>query len=996
MPIHDGLLEILDEYVTSNASLLHFRVDDDGNMTVSQELQDWYARDFGTATPPPGAMFATAFMALLVTAITTQLAAVVRHGALGNAGRASTTAKETWQRYEDRQSQHAHFPAAFDLPVNVIEMFGHDGTMVGNRGMDNLGMGVSQYTFNRNEFERSWRHYEQHVGPEVLLQYNEIHASEEDSIPELFLLDYGAILFSDDLVEHRTRWITLAYNASGTSRDDRITMTAELAPPLRYSGGLTEADGANPSRFGPHLYIGDDEDGAPPGPFEGVGLSINPLRGALQVDPRYPRTYLYDQATGTMEQPRLVRRQNAAAANPSLAGTKPRPKRMKETDLPNDGEKEHKWALWITPRTIDGARVGGKTPVVIDRGDTARALRLCRFDVAPEFKPRLPQTGVHRVRFRRVARTPPVAGSDSDTTSTTSRTSALAPRGSKGALPPTFYFRAHYRDLSQTPVDTSYTEYSWERFAAHGQSHESIPVLWPDLWDEDGTNFRTEYDLYDWSAFRTPHQLNADALVSLAEDLRARPPDLSNSAGASLDVVRTRALFTRMAFIMNTLGFTAWDAVKHASLVSIHRDRARFYFNSILQGDTRLPHQWKTLVSYLREGLSRHGHHYAEYDTLVDFDPNPDSDESIAYIWFGRKTSVHAQYLTTSPRRGLGFSRQDHSTRPSSGPVPSNSTRLIPNRPRTFAAVHVFNRAHESVSKVEKTARIRVARLPPDAISSSRPLTTPVERSYQTALRVRTARMLGWLGDIVSPNDIPTAEDTAIGRRIAQLTKPDRTMKQRIADGRICVSVRLGSYAPGRKVGPSVKTLALVDTGAAADVIDGDLAARIEGLRYSRAPPVQLTGFGDDMTAYARIAYMAVMIGPVRSVREVLVVDKGLMGSTQMLLGLATLIAMNAHISLDPTNWGMTITAPDADNGERYHVPFCLRTRPTGAFWSASPKMSPSGQAKLSFAVTSRRALKTRLTMRRRCSSRRRRTLLETTTEPTTPVKEMKPRHLVP
>eukprot|EP00741_Cyanophora_paradoxa_P018434 tig00021046_g17798.t1 len=143
------------------------------------------------------------------------------------------------------------------------------------------------------------------------------------------------------------------------------------------------------------------------------------------------------------------------------------------------------------------------------------------------------------------------------------------------------------------------------------------------------------------------------------------------------------------------------------------------------------------------------------------------------------------------------------------------------------------------------------------------------------------------------------------------------------------------------------------------------------------------------MTAYARIAYMAVMIGPVRSVREVLVVDKGLMGSTQMLLGLATLIAMNAHISLDPTNWGMTITAPDADNGERYHVPFCLRTRPTGAFWSASPKMSPSGQAKLSFAVTSRRALKTRLTMRRRCSSRRRRTLLETTTEPTTPVKEM-------
>eukprot|EP00741_Cyanophora_paradoxa_P018433 tig00021046_g17797.t1 len=95
---------------------------------------------------------------------------------------------------------------------------------------------------------------------------------------------------------------------------------------------------------------------------------------------------------------------------------------MKETDLPNDGEKEHKWALWITPRTIDGARVGGKTPVVIDRGDTARALRLCRFDVAPEFKPRLPKQEFTAFASGASPNTT-VAGSDSDTTSTTSRTS---------------------------------------------------------------------------------------------------------------------------------------------------------------------------------------------------------------------------------------------------------------------------------------------------------------------------------------------------------------------------------------------------------------------------------------------------------------------------------------------------------------------------------------------------------------------------------------------
>eukprot|EP00741_Cyanophora_paradoxa_P021607 tig00021366_g20856.t1 len=205
----------------------------------------------------------------------------------------------------------------------------------------------------------------------------------------------------------------------------------------------------------------------------------------------------------------------------------------------------------------------------------------------------------------------------------------------------------------------------------------------------------------------------------------------------------------------------------------------------------------------------------------------------------------------------------------------------------------------------------RTAPLPPASVISGSTPCTPYEQSYLASLRVCAARMLGF-DDVEDPLDVPLFGDggPSVPHPIARMTDTNRTLRERINDGRICVNLHIAAIDHRRQVLQYLLTKALVDTGAAADVLDGSIADKLPGLRYSNAPRVHLTGFGTDMTAYARIAFIAIKVGPVTIPRKVLVVAPGLMGNTPMLLGLTTLVALNAHIVLDPANWGMTITRP--------------------------------------------------------------------------------------
>eukprot|EP00741_Cyanophora_paradoxa_P006845 tig00001052_g6620.t1 len=311
---------------------------------------------------------------------------------------------------------------------------------------------------------------------------------------------------------------------------------------------------------------------------------------------------------------------------------------------------------------------------------------------------------------------------------------------------------------------------------------------------------------------------------------------------------------------------------------------------------------WSTDFKDLRTneptGLARFGHIQA--GTEVD---------AINEIHYGWPSNRHLNKLANAdckPILGVGyFSATMRNHRP---PLRLSAA---PCRARPFAATDVLMNVHRRTTTRKRPRLKRTAPLPPASVISGSTPCTPYEQSYLASLRVCAARMLGF-DDVEDPLDVPLFGDggPSVPHPIARMTDTNRTLRERINDGRICVNLHIAAIDHRRQVLQYLLTKALVDTGAAADVLDGSIADKLPGLRYSNAPRVHLTGFGTDMTAYARIAFIAIKVGPVTIPRKVLVVAPGLMGNTPMLLGLTTLVALNAHIVLDPANWGMTITRP--------------------------------------------------------------------------------------
>eukprot|EP00741_Cyanophora_paradoxa_P016078 tig00000042_g15521.t2 len=519
------------------------------------------------------------------------------------------------------------------------------------------------------------------------------------------------------------------------------------------------------------------------------------------------------------------------------------------------------------------------------------------------------------------------------------QSSAFAPHGLLGPLTRQHTYTIAYNDLTNPRTSTDLTMGCWLLYSGRGPDYERITSARHRAFEDP--EFAASYHLYDWSPLQRSHQLNAHAILETLHEIENFRWDFTTSQGLSADLAFTRALFTRAAFILNSIGLAAWDVVLHNDFRSHDAQRTRFYERHVLQRDTRLRHAWPQLVKYLRASLSRHreaipfrspgepGYRPAERrdgaaGTEVD---------AINEIHYGWPSNRHLNKLANAdckPILGVGyFSATMRNHRP---PLRLSAA---PCRARPFAATDVLMNVHRRTTTRKRPRLKRTAPLPPASVISGSTPCTPYEQSYLASLRVCAARMLGF-DDVEDPLDVPLFGDggPSVPHPIARMTDTNRTLRERINDGRICVNLHIAAIDHRRQVLQYLLTKALVDTGAAADVLDGSIADKLPGLRYSNAPCVHLTGFGTDMTAYARIAFIAIKVGPVTIPRKVLVVAPGLMGNTPMLLGLTTLVALNAHIVLDPANWGMTITSPDSSDGERFHVPFRLRASTTAAFWS--------------------------------------------------------------
>eukprot|EP00741_Cyanophora_paradoxa_P004113 tig00000097_g3995.t1 len=570
------------------------------------------------------------------------------------------------------------------------------------------------------------------------------------------------------------------------------------------------------------------------------------------------------------------------------------------------------------------------------------------------------------------------------------QSSAFAPHGLLGPLTRQHTHTIAYNDLTNPRTSTDLTMGCWLLYSGRGPDYERITSARHRAFEDP--EFAASYHLYDWSPLQRSHQLNAHAILETLHEIENFRWDFTTSQGLSADLAFTRALFTRAAFILNSIGLAAWDVVLHNDFRSHDAQRTRFYERHVLQRDTRLRHAWPQLVKYLRASLSRHreaipfrspgepGYRPAERrdgaaGTEVD---------AINEIHYGWPSNRHLNKLANAdckPILGVGyFSATMRNNRP---PLRLSAA---PCRARPFAATDVLMNVHRRTTTRKRPRLKRTAPLPPASVISGSTPCTPYEQSYLASLRVCAARMLGF-DDVEDPLDVPLFGDggPSVPHPIARMTDTNRTLRERINDGRICVNLHIAAIDHRRQVLQYLLTKALVDTGAAADVLDGSIADKLPGLRYSNAPRVHLTGFGTDMTAYARIAFIAIKVGPVTIPRKVLVVAPGLMGNTPMLLGLTTLVALNAHIVLDPANWGMTITSPDSSDGERFHVPFRLRASTTAAFWSDWRRTSLYGRVNRSFDVTCHKRLRTRLSAHRKSSSLRHHSSSTTTasTEPT-------------
>eukprot|EP00741_Cyanophora_paradoxa_P021025 tig00021326_g20295.t2 len=519
------------------------------------------------------------------------------------------------------------------------------------------------------------------------------------------------------------------------------------------------------------------------------------------------------------------------------------------------------------------------------------------------------------------------------------QSSAFAPHGLLGPLTRQHTYTIAYNDLTNPRTSTDLTMGCWLLYSGRGPDYERITSARHRAFEDP--EFAASYHLYDWSPLQRSHQLNAHAILETLHEIENFRWDFTTSQGLSADLAFTRALFTRAAFILNSIGLAAWDVVLHNDFRSHDAQRTRFYERHVLQRDTRLRHAWPQLVKYLRASLSRHreaipfrspgepGYRPAERrDGAAGTEV--DAINEIHYGWPSNRHLIKLANADCKPILGVGyFSATMRNHRP---PLRLSAA---PCRARPFAATDVLMNVHRRTTTRKRPRLKRTAPLPPASVISGSTPCTPYEQSYLASLRVCAARMLGF-DDVEDPLDVPLFGDggPSVPHPIARMTDTNRTLRERINDGRICVNLHIAAIDHRRQVLQYLLTKALVDTGAAADVLDGSIADKLPGLRYSNAPRVHLTGFGTDMTAYARIAFIAIKVGPVTIPRKVLVVAPGLMGNTPMLLGLTTLVALNAHIVLDPANWGMTITSPDSSDGERFHVPFRLRASTTAAFWS--------------------------------------------------------------
>eukprot|EP00741_Cyanophora_paradoxa_P000873 tig00000448_g843.t1 len=1060
--LHPALHRMLSDYVHRMRETLGFTV----NETGIASLTDYWTSESSTWSPAyriPAGSLQSALSALLLKYIIAHNARLVVprdvHRRVNRNGPNYNTLRQQLNEFKSARLQR-WWPNAFTLTDELRELFKSE-TVTAEQA-ENLTPTAGFVEVDRNIITAQIRDFIDVMRPHV----ENAMADELDPDTDAwdpFLIRLGAVLYEPDLRLELSNWITRVFNWPSSPSTENydysnsLYYTYEAIPPLRYSD--SRPDDEDYRRHFPHVYY---ECSPGPGrwtsPFDGLADDhkvFNPLKFALRHNPATPRVYAIYEAPYADRLPSEQRTADLPATptrwsmSPSLGPADvdgapaspplhPRGYRILRTRRRTLKPVRSRVEGWNATRRLYYAH------------SIADALRQHTSSTPPDSTSAgLTATGAAAVptatvTVKMATVTAAVAPDDemsnadaiwgSDDEMPTAPTSAAEdppPPDDTGVpsdrptspfpwycgplpIPRNGLLFVETADFAYSPYSAQGTPYCWIEFALTSPAHQTIIVPRASLFDD--VSFAQSFHMYDWSRLSPSHCVNAQYLARLADELRDTPVVLNTSAGLALELARSQVILTRLAFVMNTLGRPAYDALLYSSLDCVHAQRSRYYVDIILRGDRGLTQAWPILIQYLRKTAPFFRSSLA-YETLgpymdpreitvaqLTLDPGLETDEGAGGVTFGTFTTAH---ITSCSKRngargirgdlytqGLGYTDTGtDSARPSPATSPffwvaaGRLPRTHPPRlalagarvKRPFTPEWLLKPAPSLVKamcrKKVNTANLQAPDLHPMATVFK--ATSTVDPPHFAALQLATHSLLARPGEQFDPHEADLFPSSPSGLAV-RLVDPKKALDKRLADARICVRLQVGALIPGQRVKTMRTVLALVDTGAAADVMDGSIADTIEGLQYSNQAPVLLTGFGDNMNAYARVAFVTFKIGNVYIARKILVVAKGLMGDTPMLLGLSTLTALRASISLDTANSGMTILPPGDHTATPYFVPFTQRASPTGARWSVLRKRLRCPLARPWYDATSprmiRRRVRTRLTWRshrRRSSSRK-------------------------
>eukprot|EP00741_Cyanophora_paradoxa_P021024 tig00021326_g20295.t1 len=183
-----------------------------------------------------------------------------------------------------------------------------------------------------------------------------------------------------------------------------------------------------------------------------------------------------------------------------------------------------------------------------------------------------------------------------------------------------------------------------------------------------------------------------------------------------------------------------------------------------------------------------------------------DAINEIHYGWPSNRHLIKLANADCKPILGVGyFSATMRNHRP---PLRLSAA---PCRARPFAATDVLMNVHRRTTTRKRPRLKRTAPLPPASVISGSTPCTPYEQSYLASLRVCAARMLGF-DDVEDPLDVPLFGDggPSVPHPIARMTDTNRTLRERINDGRICVNLHIAAIDHRRQVLQYLLTKALV------------------------------------------------------------------------------------------------------------------------------------------------------------------------------------------